>query len=147
MRKYKYKVLYSLFTASYRQAEKCSFEYTDDTSSSFEDSISQLKSELNHYALRSIHSQWSHRVVITDIKVETDYPEEEFNYYFLHWRASNNFESLASEGYAFFRRTQDQADDALDVSKQTVWIRNSLLKQEVVNPSDDLEIIKLKRIA
>lgn len=143
----KHKVLYSLFTASYCQAEKCSFEYTDDTLSSFEDSISQLKSELNHHALCSIHNHWDYRVVITDIEVETDYPEKEFNYYFVHWRASNNFDSLTSEGYAFFRQAQDHADDALDASKQTVWIKDSLVKQEVINSSEDLEIIKLKRIA
>lgn len=143
----KYKVLYNIFGPSYCQAEKCSFEYIDDTSSSFEESVSQLKTELNYHALRSNHNKWDYRVVITDITVETDYPEGEFNYYFLHWRAGNNFDSLTSEGYTFFRRTQDRADDALDVEKQTVWIKDILVKQEVVNTSDDLEIIKIKRIA
>ncbi|MDO4870830.1 MAG: hypothetical protein Q3996_01920 [Candidatus Saccharibacteria bacterium] len=143
----KYKVLYSIFTSSYCQAKKCSFEYIDDESSSFEDSISKLKSALNYHVLSSKQNQWDWRVVITNIEVEINSLEEQdFNYYFLHWRAGNNFDSLTNEGYLFFKQFHDQANEALNVDKQTSWIRDVLIKQEVISFDDNLKIINLKKI-
>lgn len=143
----KYKVLYNIFTSSYCQAEKCSFEYIDDGSSSFEDSISKLKSALNYHALSSKQNQWDWQVIITDIEVETDSLEQQdVDYYFLHWRAGNNFDSLTNEGCLFFKQFHNQASEALNIDKQINWIRDVLIKQEAIGFDDNLKIINLKKM-